>query len=404
MDPLVIVGTGLGGYAVAREFRKLDARRPVVMVSADSGEYYAKPMLSNALAQGKSAAALANASAEAMAAQLDASVRAGTRVLGIDPAARAIETDRGALRYGDLVLALGSEAIRLPLAGDASDRAIAVNDLADYREFRRRLDGRKRVAIMGAGLIGVEFANDLATCGYAVTAIDPAGWPLASLVPEAAGRQLEAALSGLGVDWRLGRAVASVERDADSLQLTLDDRDTIEADVLLSAVGVRPRTALARQAGLAVNQGIVVDSYLRSSDERIFAIGDCAEVDGRVRPHVMPITLAARALAKTLAGAATPVDLPAMPILVKTPACPVAAVPAPRGGAGRWSELPGTGGLRLGFSDADGRLLGFALAGTEAVAARGLWAGRIGQGAAAGRLPFRPGRPASSHRGTSNWP
>jgi rubredoxin-NAD+ reductase len=365
-DPIIIVGSGLGGYTVARELRKLDRQTPLVMVTQDSGDFYSKPMLSNALAQRKSPAQLVTTPADGMAGQLDVTLLKGTRVTGIDTASRRIATPLGDYRYGALVLALGADPIRLPLAGDAAESVLSVNDLADYARFRAAVGNAHRVAVIGAGLIGCEFANDLAGAGYAVTVIDPTAYPLASLLPEAAGRSLVAPLESVGVAWRFGRSVSSVDRAQGGYRLTLDNGSTLDADVVLSAVGLRPRTALARQAGLEVNRGIVVDNHGRTSAEAVFALGDCAEYGDAVLPYVAPIMNAARALAQTLAGRPTAIVFPPMPVIVKTPACPVAVQPAPREASGQWRLLEHGEGVKMTFTDTDERLVGFALTGAKA--------------------------------------
>lgn len=133
--PLVILGTGLAGYTLAREFRKLDSATPLVIVTRDGGESYSKPMLSNALAGNKAPAALAIASAQQMAAQLNARVMTHADASAIDTAAGAVLVDGQPLRYGQLVLALGAQARAPGLQGDGADAVQTVNDLADYTRF-----------------------------------------------------------------------------------------------------------------------------------------------------------------------------------------------------------------------------------------------------------------------------
>jgi rubredoxin-NAD+ reductase len=361
MSPIVIVGSGLAGWTVVRELRKLDQALPVTMVTADSGDFYSKPMLSNALAQGKTPAQLVGTAADAMAAQLGVRLLKETRASGIDRARKALLTDRGEVPYARLVLALGADPIRLTLAGDAAGAVLSVNDLADYARFRAALDGVRSVAILGAGLIGCEFANDLAAAGHAVTVLDPAAWPLATLLPQAAGEALIAPLEQLGVTWRLGQAVTQVDHSESGYRLTLGGGDTLSADLVLSAVGLRPHIALAKDAGLAVNRGIVADAFLRTSDPDIHVLGDCAEIEGQTRPYVLPIMHAARALAQTLAGTPTPTAFPPMPVVIKTPACPVAVQPVARDAQGAWEVTADERGVRGLFYDADQRLKGFAL-------------------------------------------
>ncbi|TNC96806.1 MAG: rubredoxin-NAD+ reductase [Gallionellaceae bacterium] len=377
MEPIIVIGSGLAGYSVIRELRKLDREVPVMLLSRDSGDYYSKPMLSNAFAQGKGAAALVQTSVVEMAKQLGITVRSHTEVHGIDVAAKRLTTTQGEPRYSRLVLAIGADPIRIPLQGDAADAVMSVNDIADYAHLREAMQGAKRIAIMGGGLIGCEFANDWAAAGFIVSVIDPGSYPLASLMPQQAGSQLRAPLAAIGVDWRFGTSVSRVDSAATGYTLTLADGSQLQADIVLSAIGLRPRIALAQTAGLAVNRGIKVDTHLRSSDPAIFALGDCAEIEGRVQPFVLPIMHAARALAKTLAGEDTAVVFPAMPVVVKTPTHPVAVLPVARDAVGVWQTLASGNGIKMAFLDAADRISGFVLTG-EFAAERSEMTKRVG--------------------------
>ena len=363
--PIVIVGTGLAGYTLVRELRKLDAARPLVVVSRDHADFYSKPMLSNALAGKKTAATLVMKTADKMAAELNFTLRANTSVRGIDPATHRIEFDDGStLAYGELVLALGADPIRLPLQGGAAAAVLSVNDLGDYERFAEQLEGVGSVAILGGGLIGCEFANDLLARGITATVIDIAQWPLSRLLPEAAGNRLRSKLEAAGVRFRFGAAVRSVGRGGDgAFQLALDDGSVLAADLVLSAIGLRPRTELAAQAGIEVNRGIVVNRLLATSALQVHALGDCAEVAGHTLPYVLPIMQQARALAATLVGKPTPVVYPAMPVTVKTPACPTVVCPPPMNAAGAWSVSLSEDACDARFHSPEGVLLGFALLG-----------------------------------------
>ncbi len=366
MKPAVVLGSGLAGYTLVRELRKLDRDVPITLITRDSGDYYSKPMLSNAFAQGKTAANLVITTASAMAGQLGCSLLPHTDVLHIDRERRQLRTASGVIGYERLVLALGADPIRLPLQGDAAAAVKSVNDLADYAVFRGAIENAKHIAIIGGGLIGCEFANDLASAGYAVTVIDPTAYPLSGLMPESAGKQLLAPLAALGVACRFGVAVKAVNKHAAGYALTLTDDSMLHCDAVLSAVGLRPRIGLAQSAGLAVNRGILVDAQLRSSDAAIFALGDCAEIEGRVLPYVLPIMHAARALAQVLSGNDVRVEFPAMPVVVKTSAHPIAVLPVTRDAVGDWKLLANGHGIKLGFVDAQDQLAGFVLTGEYA--------------------------------------
>lgn len=372
MEPLVIIGTGLAGYSLAREFRKHDTERPMLMLTADDGAYYSKPMLSTALDKGQHPDDLVLADAAAMAAKLNADIRPLTRVTALDPGRQCLRTGQDDIRYGDLVLALGADPIRLALTGDAADDVLSVNDRNDYARLRQHLAGKQRVVILGGGLIGCEFANDLRRAGFEVTLVDLAATLLPRLLPPQAAAALQRGLEAVGVEVRLGRAAAAIDREQRDLCVTLDDGAQLHADVVLSAVGLRPRTNLAASAGLRVERGIVTDRHLRTSEPHIFALGDCAEVAGLNLPYVMPLMAAARALGATLAASddGQAVRYPAMPVVVKTPDCPTVVCPPMAGGdddAGEWHEQPRGDGVRALFQRDDGQVLGFALVGAEAV-------------------------------------
>ena len=368
MNPIVIVGAGMAAYSVARELRKLDKSTPLLIIAGDAGGAYAKPMLSNAIALGKGAAQLVSHSAEQMAAQLGATVLAHTTVSAIDSAARTVATDKGSFGYGKLVLALGAQAIRLPLQGDAAADVLSVNHIDDYAELRARLDklGRPaRVAIMGAGLIGCEFADDLLAGGHHVTLVDPNPLPLAALAAPSLSAGLAKAWDGRAVDLRLGTTVQAVAHADDGYVVSLADGSSLAADLVLSAVGLRPSIALAQAAQLATRRGIVVDGHGQTSASDIFALGDCAEYTtaegSAVLPYVAPLLAAARAIAATLAGTPTPIALKNEAVIVKTPSYKLALSPPPPGAAGTWVDEIDAERTIARFVDSTGTLRGFGM-------------------------------------------
>lgn len=362
-QPVVIIGSGLAGYTVAREFRKLDTETPVIILSGDHGGFYSKPMLSNAFAQKKTADSLLMKDAAKMAAEIKVEVRSNSKVNAIDPQQKQISVNGEMLSYSKLVLALGADPIRLPLQGDGADAVLSVNDLDDYRRFREAAEGKNDIAILGAGLIGCEFANDLIGAGYKVHVIDLAPQLLGRLLPPESADYIQRKLEGEGVVFHLATTTQKIERAGGRLSLSLANGESIEADVVLSAVGLRPRITLAASAGVKTNRGIVVNGLLQTNFEDIYALGDCAEVEGRVLPFVMPIMHAARALAPILTGNSTPVHYPAMPVAVKTPACPAVVAPPEPGTEGEWKIEGNVDGIKAIFHHTNGQMLGFALMG-----------------------------------------
>ena len=360
---IVIIGSGLAGYTLIREIRKLDKAAPITLITREPGYFYSKPMLSTALASKKEASQLITTASEGMASQLGIDILAQTDVSAIDTAAQELQTSAGPISYGKLVLALGADQIRIPLEGNAVSEVLTVNDLEDYEKFRKVIAGKKKVAILGAGLIGCEFANDLASGGYEVDVIDLAPQVLGRLLPEPAAKALQDKLSESGVRWHFSTTVQAVNRNGDTLEMKLANGHSISCDVALSAVGLKPRLDLANAAGIKTGVGILVNRHLETSSSNIYSLGDCAEVDGLVLPYVMPIMQAARALAPTLLGQVTALSYPAMPVMVKTPALPTVVSPPAKGADGQWKTTTIEGGIEARFEAPDGKLLGFALMG-----------------------------------------
>ena len=364
--PVVIIGTGLAGYNVAREFRKLDSETPLLLITADDGRSYSKPMLSTGFGKNKEADGLSMATPEAMAEQLKAQVRIHTRISGIDPGHKQLWIGEEAVPYRDLVLAWGAQTVQVPVEGDAQDAIFPINDLEDYARFRAAAAGKRRVLILGAGLIGCEFANDLIAGGYEVDLVAPCEQVMPTLLHPAAAAAVQAGLESLGARFHLGPVLTRLQRTDSGLEAHLSDGSVVPCDVVVSAIGLRPRIDMAAAAGIKVNRGVEVDRHLKTSHSHIYALGDCAEVDGLNLLYVMPLMSCARALAQTLAGNPTAVSYGAMPITVKTPVCPLVVSPVPRGYEGVWTVEGQGADIKALCRDADGKLLGYALTG-EAV-------------------------------------
>ncbi|RAH37158.1 FAD-dependent oxidoreductase [Halomonas sp. SL1] len=367
--PLTIIGSGMAGLGLARQVRTRQSERPITLITADGGEDYSKPLLSTGFAKRLPPDRLASRSALEAADQLGVTMRTHTRVEAIDPAARTLTLGAERLPWGELVLATGAApappfAIPEALAG----RVHTVNDLDDYRAFHAALaalDRPARVAVVGIGLVGCEFANDLAAGGHAVELIAPESAPLPRLLPEPLGRALGEAFVEAGIALHTGRMVDLLSPEGERVALGLDDGTALEADLVLVATGLRPRTALAEAAGLAVGPaGILVDRHLATSTPGIHALGDVACVDGVNAMYVQPLQAGAKALAATLSGTPTEVRYGPWPVLVKTPLLPVVALP-PAVSPARW-RIEGEGhDLSALAEDEDGRLIGFALTGAR---------------------------------------
>lgn len=362
-DDIVIIGSGFAAQQLVRSLRRLDGSCPIRLLTADSGDDYNKPDLSHVISQGRSAGAMTRLGGADFAEQQRITLVPHCRVERIDRAARKVITSSGECAYGQLVLATGASASCPPITG--REELITLNSQREYAAAEAKLAVAKRVLVLGAGLIGTELAMDLATAGREVVLVDLAHSLLASLMPAALSQPLQETLRAQGVNVRMGCSVTALTPGTSGLQVALSDGSLCEVDAAISAIGLKPNMALAAEAGLAVGRGIAVNRLLQSSDPHIFALGDCAEVDGQLRPYLQPILLGANALAKTLLGQPTALALPNMLVKVKTPLYPLQLAGQTQGEGLNWqSEWNGLGLVARAFDDA-GRLCGFVVGGEQ---------------------------------------
>lgn len=361
MKPIIIIGSGLAGYNLAREIRQHDANIPITMITQDAGAFYSKPMLSAALSMNKTPEMIMAMSAEKMATQYNMQILTHTNVENIIPEDNCIAIQDRVLEYSSLVLCTGADTQTPVLQGDASADILQVNDVYQYQKFREKIAGKKTVTLLGAGLVGCEFANDLTQAGYHVHVIEPAMTPIASILPDYVGQQLKLALEKQGAHWHLGRIAKAISHDNGAYQIILDNQEIITSDVVFSAIGLRPRVVLAERANIHTQRGVVVDHYLRTSVPNIYAIGDCAEVNHWILPYIAPIMQSAKTLAQTLAGHETALSLPAMAVVIKTSCYPLVVCKPPFALDATWEFEQQDNTLRAYLKDSVGKLHGFIL-------------------------------------------
>jgi rubredoxin---NAD+ reductase len=322
--PLTIIGSGLAAYTLAREIRKHDRNVSMSIITRDHGHFYSKPSLSNALSKKQTGPDLVLKTSDEMSRELNATVRPFTQITEIVLAENVVKTAASEhAYYSRLVLALGSDSLRLPFLDKVTDRVLSVNDLDEFIAVQKRLALAMSVAVIGGGLVGCELANDLVSYGLRCTLINDTNHLLSRFLPAQASDWLQSRLNDAGVNVLCNQAVTAVEDGGDSVSIRTADGNMVQADLVVSAVGLRARTTLAKTAGIATNHGIVVDNFLRTSNENVYALGDCAETMGRVQPYVLPIMSQAKSLASTLTGKPLQIDYPLMPIVVKTPCAPI---------------------------------------------------------------------------------
>jgi rubredoxin-NAD+ reductase len=300
---VIIVGGGIAGWSVAESLRKLDPDVPITLVTACAGDRYHKPELSIALSRRLDPEKLVRESAEKAAKRLRVKLMAETFAIGILPGLQQLRTTRGPLRYTDLVLAQGAKPILPPSL--PANLCWRVNDLAGWSGLQRRLkDGPRRVAIIGAGMVGCEMAEDFSRAGHAVTLIDLSREPLAGLLPPRASERLHASFEAQGILFAGQTQVHEVTGTANGIKrIVAVDGRSFECDEIVAAIGLATESRLARGASLDFDRGIVVDSRtLRTSDDHIYALGDCISIDGAPCRFIEPLARQASVIAHAVLG------------------------------------------------------------------------------------------------------
>lgn len=262
----VVIGAGMTAHAAAQGIRSVDASGSILLVGDEPVGPYARPPLSKGLWTGQEEGSIW------LPAVPGVVVRTGARAIAIDRGARRVVLEGGeAVGYQRLLLATGGTPRRLP---SAPDGVVHFRTVADYRRVQALPVGR-HVAVVGGGFIGSELAASLTTAGYRVTLVFPEEGIGARLFPRDLALHLNRAYAEREVDVRPGERVVDVAAGGPGL-LVRTDRSEVRADLVVAGLGVVPNDRLAAEAGLAVDDGILVDASLRTSDPDVFAAGDVA--------------------------------------------------------------------------------------------------------------------------------
>ena len=278
MDPYVIVGAGLAGAKAAQTLREEGFAGPVVLLGDEEERPYERPPLSKGYLLGKDPRESAYVHPADWYAAHDVDLRLGIRVIALRPADHEVETASGErLRYAKLLLTTGSDVRTLDVPGAAA--ALTLRRLPDADRMRDAFRAADRVAVVGAGWIGLETAAAARRWGAEVVLVEADEQPLGRVL----GPEMGAVFAGLhreqGVDVRLRSGVRAIEVIGDRpTSVVLADGSEVPAGVVVVGIGIRPVTALAEQAGLAVDDGVLVDAGLRTSAPDVYAAGDVARM------------------------------------------------------------------------------------------------------------------------------
>ena len=354
---IVIVGSGFAARQLVKNIRKLDASVKLTLIAADSIDEYNKPDLSHVVSRGQTAADLTLQTAGEFAEQYNLNLFPQTWVTSIDATAHVVKSQNHEWQYDKLVLATGASTIVPPVPG--KELMLTLNSREDFQRHETQLRNAQRVLILGSGLIGTELAMDFCRAGKAVTVVDNSASVLAALMPPEASSRLQHRLTEMGVHLMLKTQLEGLEQTADGIRVSLDRQRAITVDAVVAAAGLRPETSLARHAGLQINRGIVVNSQLQTSDPAIYALGDCAEINGVVLPFLQPILLSAMCLSKNLLAQAGELKLPPMLVKVKTPDLPLHLAGDTRRDDLTWNIVAAKEGLVAKGVDAENQLRAF---------------------------------------------
>ncbi|MEZ8274370.1 NADH:flavorubredoxin reductase NorW [Vibrio cyclitrophicus] len=369
MDNIVLVGAGFAALQTIKMIRKTDPNIAITIVTADAGIEYSKPNLSHVFSQAQTPQQLAINTAQQLAELHNVVIKTNVWVNEINTEQQFIVAGDDIIPYSKLVLATGAAPFIPAAEGLSAQATITLNSLEEFEKHKAQIDAAQRITVIGGGLIGVELAFDLQTAGKSITVIEPASYLLGSLVPPFISLELERELRKAGVTVETDAMVSHATYLADGVRLQTTSSRLIKTDVVIAATGLMPNTALAQQTGMAVNRGIIVDEAMRTNIKNVYAIGDCAEIQGRVMAYLQPAILAANVLAKQLTTGEGKLSLPHIMTKVKTPSYPIQLAGRDIQTAQSWeTRFDPKGIVAKGFNEAN-QLVGFIVTGEHTKAA-----------------------------------
>lgn len=376
---MVIIGAGHCGGRAALALRNLGWTGAITVIGDEPLAPYERPPLSKSVLSGETGMDAMQLAAVDAWHEAGVTLRLGCRVNAIDRAARSITLDDGGtIAYRSLLLATGGAARTLSIPGAQHPRVLSLRTHADALALRDHLRPGARVVLVGGGFIGLEVAASAREAGCDVELVEGAPRLLGRAVPESVASLVQALHQARGTRIRCGaQPVEIVQRDDGRLALLLADGSTLVADVIVAGIGMAPRLELARACGLDVEQGIVVDSHLETSDAAIFAAGDVCQFPSSLSGLAMrqetwhnAETQACVAAANMLGAASVYGESPWFWSDQYDHTLQVSGEPSLS--ASCVSRVPGEGALLLFFLDRDGVLLGASGFGPASVVTRDL--------------------------------
>lgn len=361
---VLIIGSGYAGWQAAEAIRNQNPQAVITLLTADDGTVYPKPALSMALSQSRTPDDLPEATANEKAAELNLGVKTRTKVMSINSKRKKVMTTTGAFNYKKLVIATGAKALTPRIDGDAAHELVTINDLTAYKKFYKALQGKNKVTLIGGGLIATELAEDLRSFGVEVDMIVRGSHLMSQIMPEAISRSLEGKLQDLGINIIFNSEITTMSEAEQGYLLKTDQGETFKSDLVVAAVGLAPNIDLAKKAKLNTNLGICINEFCQTSNEDIYAIGDCAEANGVVQAYLEPIRRQVKAMASHIEGK-NDYKFKIIPSLIKTktPSLPIMLSPPLQATHGQWENSLQVGENQRLFYKEGENISGFALSG-----------------------------------------
>ena len=276
----VILGNGAAGLSAAKAIRERDKTGSVIMISNEAYPTYNRPMLTKSM--------VAELDAKEILVEPEAWYQENNIHLLLEKEVTGIHTDKKeitlsdgtALKYTKLIYALGSECFVPPIPGTDKPEVVAIRRMSDIEKIEAMLDRVQNVVVIGGGVLGLEAAWELKKARKQVVVLEAAPQIMGRQLDEGASQMLTDISRSNGIDIHAGVQIASIEGESSVTGVKLADGREFPAELVIVSAGVRANVGAAKNAGLDINRGIVVNADMSTSDENIFACGDCAEYEG----------------------------------------------------------------------------------------------------------------------------
>ncbi|ANS74691.1 nitrite reductase [Paenibacillus yonginensis] len=305
-EKLLLIGNGMAGVRTIEEILDRDAERyDITIIGEENYTNYNRIMLSNVL-QNKNTIEEIITNPASWYEEHRIELVHHDPAVSLDAESRKVRTQSGIeISFDKCILATGSRSFILPVEGSNLEGVLGFRTIDDTLNMLKTAKSYRKAAVIGGGLLGLEAAKGLVDQGMDVTVVHLEKWLMETQLNEMAGKLLKADLEQQGLKFLMEKKTSRILGDTRVTGLEFSDGSILEADMVIMTVGIRPETALARQAGLAVNRGIVVNDWMETSASGIYAVGECAEHQGKVYGLVAPLFEQGKVLADVLTGCET---------------------------------------------------------------------------------------------------